>query len=687
MSGNIDETSARIDRRRMLQGMAVAGAATVAGCLGGDDDGDDTDDPADDEDVADIEDALERNEVDFDEIVEGGRLEFAIPRDDISDYDAAQSTAAEDTTVLATVYDGLITQNTEGEVELWMAEEYEVDASNDVGPEDYEPYMEEYEVVEVDGGFPAYDLGEDNLALIVHPEDLADVQEGDMVRMITREEAGDAVEGGVFGTRVEGRLREGIMFHNGTELTAGDLVGSYDRFVGSDNQGQVFDSFLHATAPDGDDGYTFELYSQEADAQAFLQLPPIEIFPEEHHDVPAGELDPRDDEDMIPIGTGPYQIEEVEEADTLLLTKFDDYWVEEHGVDSLEWFDGPESYPDGPVIDEINIRFVPESAQRAAALEDGDIDIAYELQSDARNSFYDSDDFVVSGTPGTGFKFIQFPMMDTEEGGAFAEQEIRQAVSALVPRQTMVDIVEQGWGDPARVPFPLPAADLATTGEYEDLFDEDWAYPAEPDYELAEELIEESSLEAPIDVIIQTNADDEERADKMALLVDELNASGLFEAELETPAALGDWTSGELYTDEGAQNSSERNATATIGLASGFDPHGYAEAIHDPDNYNGCCNFFFPEGTFDDEFVDLLRSCRFGEDVSADEDLRRERYDELWPAITELGANTIVDYSLTTIAGSHEVNGLNAHPATQSLLSYALYAPIDEQIIYLDRDE
>ena len=685
MSGKPDELSSRIDRRKVLQGMAVAGAATVAGCIGGDDDEDD--DPAEDEDVADIEDALERNEVDPSEIVEGGRLEFAIPRDDISDYDAAQSTAAEDTTVLSAVYDGLLTQNTEGEVELWMAEEYEVAESNDVGPEDYEPYMREEEVVEMADGFPMFDLEDGNLALIQHPEDLADVSEGDTVRMITREEAGDAVADGVFGTRVEGRLREGIMFHNDTELTAEDLVGSYDRFVGSDNQGQVFDSFLHAEAPDGDDGYTFELYSQDADAAAFLQLPPIEIFPAEHPDVPAGELDPRDDEDMIPVGTGPYQIEEVEEADTLLLTKFDDYWVEDQGVDTLEWFDGPEDFPDGPVIDEINIRFVPESAQRSAALEDGDVDIAYELQSDARNSFYDSDDYVVSGTPGTGFKFVQFPIMDTEEGGAFYEQEIRQAVSALIPRQTMVDIVEQGWGDPARVPFPLPAADLGTSGEYEDLYDEDWAYPEEPDHELAESLIEESSFEAPIDVIVQTNADDEERIDKMQLMVDELNASGLFEAEIETPAALGDWTSGELYTDEATQNSSERNTTATIGLASGFDPHGYAEAIHDPDNYNGCCNFFFPEGTFDDEFVDLLRSCRFGEEVAADEDLRRERYDELWPAITDLCANTIVDYSLTTICSNDEVVGLNAHPSTQSLLSYALYAPIDDQIIYLDRDE
>ncbi|MFP9191515.1 ABC transporter substrate-binding protein [Natrialbaceae archaeon A-CW1-1] len=686
MSKKTHDVHSRIDRRRILQGIAATSAAAVAGCIGGDDDGNGNGNGNGNGD-SDIEDALDRNEVDLDGVVEGGRLEFAIPREDISDYDAAQSTAAEDTTVLSTVYDGLLTTNTEGETVLWMAEEYDVDVSNDVDVLDYESYMREEEVVEVSDGFPFYDLEENNMALLQHPDDLEGVEEGDTVRILTREEAGDAVADGVFGTRVEGRLHEGIEFHNGEELTAENIVRSYDRFVGSDNQGQVFDSFLHAEAPDGDDGYTFELYSQTADAQAFLQLPPIEIFPSEHFDVPAGELDPRDDEDMVPIGTGPYRIETVEEASQLVLVKNENYWLEDLGLDALPWWDGPEEFPAGPVIDEINIRFVPESAQRSAALEDGDVDIAYELQSDARNSFYDSDDYVVSGTPGTGFKFLQFPVDDTDEGGAFAEPEIRRAVSVLAPRQTIVDIVEQGWGDPARVPFPLPAADLATQGEYEDLFDEDWAYPAEPDIEQAEQLIEESSLEAPVDVIIQTNADDEERIDKMQLLVDELNASELFNAEIETPAALGDWTAGDLYQEEARTENSERNAAACIGLASGFDPHGYAEAIHDPDNYNGCCNFFFPEGTFDDEFVDLLRSCRFGEDVSADEDLRRSRYDELWPEIAELSANTIIDYSLTTICSNDEVVGLNAHPATQSLLSYALHSPVDEQLIYLDRDE
>ncbi|WP_049928280.1 ABC transporter substrate-binding protein [Halopiger goleimassiliensis] len=637
-----------------------------------------------DDEAVDVSAALERNDVEYGNIQEGGRLEFAIPRNSISDYDQAQSTAAEDSVVFEAVYDGLITVSSDGEYLPWMAVEHEATEANDVDVLDYEEYMVEMEAVDAEDGYPFFELeDENNLVMMRHPEDMP-AEAGDTVRVLTREEAGDAVDDGVFGTMVEGRLHEGIEFHNGEELTAENVLGSYDRYVGSDNEGQLFDSFLHAEAPDGPDGYTYELYSQLPDAAAFVEIPPFLLYPSDHFDVPAGDLDPRDDEEMVPIGTGPYEVADFEEGSRLLLERTDTYWVEEVGLDNIPWWDGPDEFPEGPVIDEINIRFVDESVQRSAALEDGDVDIAYELPSDARNSFYDSDNYVVSATEAFGFLFMQFPVAETETGGAFAEREIRQAVNALVPRQQIVDFVEQGWADPARVPFPEPAADLGTAGDYEDLFDEEWAYPVEPDVERAEQLVEESSLEAPIDVIIRTNSDDDERIDKMQLVVEELNASGLFEAELETPAALGDWTP-ELYTDGARHDYAEDNAAAVIGLAGTPEPHGYPETIHDPDNWNGCCNFFFPEGTFPEEFIDLLRSCRFATDVAEDEDTRRQRYDELWPELTDLSANTIVDYSLNTGTANDDVVGFNVHPQTQAILSYALYSPTDEQIIYLDR--
>ncbi len=654
--------------------MAAAGVVSVAGCLGGDDD----------EDELDVDRALQRNEINLDEIQEGGRLEFAIPRADISDYDQAESTAAEDTVVFDAVYDGLLTTDSDAASEVWMATEYEVEEANDVDVTDYAEYMTEIEPAAVEDGVVAdYGLEDpNNLVLMEHPDDLP-AEEGETIRVLTRDEAADAVADGVFGVRAVGRLHEGIEFHNGEELTAENIVRSYDRYVGSSNEGQIFDSFLHAEAPEGDDGYAFELYAQDADAAAFLELPSV-IFPSDHFDVPAGDLDPRDDEDMVPIGTGPYEIADFEEGQQLLLERTDNYWLEEVGLENIPWYDGPAEFPEAPVIDEINIRFVDDSAARSNALEDGDVDIAYELPSEARNNFHRSDDFVVSATEALGFKFMQFPTDDTDPGGVFAERAARQAVSALIPRQQIVDLVEQGWGDPAQAPFPAAAADLATAGDYEDLFDEDWAYPIEPDHDAAESLLDDAGIETPVEVVIETNADDDERIDKMELVVDELNRTDLFDAELETPAALGDWVV-ELYSEDARTDSAERNAPAVIGLAGTPDPHGFIEAITDPDNYNGCCNFFHAPGVLPDEFIEQLRGCRFGVDVAEDPDARRAAYDEFWPEYVDMMANTIVDYSLNTGTTNAEVVGFNVHPQTQAILSYALHNPADQQLIYLDR--
>lgn len=677
----------RLPRRRLLQGLGAGVAASAAGCLGDDDDdADDGDDDADDGDDF-VTDDDDDDDFDLGDIQEGGRLEFAIERESIDDYDQAHSSLADDSTVFEAVYDGLRRTDQEGNYYNWMAEEYDTTDAQDVGEDDYADYMEEYEIASVDDGFPLFDLEWPNLVLMRHPDDMeaveaGDLGEGDDMRVLTREEAAEAAEDGTYGTRVEGRLREGIEFHNGEELTAGNVVGSYDRFVGSNNEGQVFDSVLHAEAPDGEDGYEFILYAQQADAIAEAALPPFQIYPSEHLDVQPGDLDPRDG-GPVPVGTGPYEVAEFDEGTQLLLEKTDNYWVEDLGLDSFDWWDGPEEFPEGPVFDEINIRFVPDEGQRVAALQDGSIDVAYQLPAGDRSAFDDDENYSVNAAVSTGFKFMQFSLTDTDEGGAFAHQDVRQAVNHLIPRQDIVDIVAEGWGAPGEAPIPAPAAGLGSHMSYEEMTEQDWAYPADPDVDAAEQYIEDSPLEPPIDMVVETNADDEERQDKMALAVDELSDSGLFDATLETPADIGDWTTQHLYVADSHESYAERNAVAVIGLAAGFDPHPYPDAIHHPGRHNICCNFFHGPDTFD--FIELMDSCRFGVDVAEDPDLRRDRFDELWPQVAEALGNIMIDFSLETNVSGPDVRGYAGYPDRRAFLTYSIWAPFDEVVSWLDR--
>ena len=683
MTSSTDRSDARslaIDRRRLLYGIAATGVTATAGCLGAQDDDEAEDD---DDEVTEPED--EDDVTEPGEIQEGGRLEFALERSGLDHEDFVMSTLADDSIIYNAIYDEIAEFTIDGEMVNWMAEEYEVVDAQDVDELDYEPYMRELEIVEFDEGAPILEeVDWPNTVLFHHPEDMAaavegELDAGDSVRALTRDEAADAVADGVYGTMVRGRFHEGIEFHDGEELTAGDLVGSYDRFVDSMLHGQIVDAFLHAEAPDGDDGYEFELYAQLPDGAADINLP-VTIFPQDQHDVPPGELTPEDWN-----GTGPYRLADYAEGETLLLERNDNYWLEAVGLENKEWWDGPEDFPAAPVIDEINVRFVPEEGTRVAGLQDGSIDLTYEIPPAELDAFEDNPDFTMDTEPSTGFKFMQMPLEETEEGGALAHQEVRQAIAHLLPRQTIVDVVAMGFGEPGQLPFPEPASELATQHTYEELTQEEWAWPAEPDLETAEGLIEESPLDPPIELIIETNADDETRQDKVTLAVDELNNSGLFDATMETPADIAEWTTTMLYAEDSHVEYAENNTAAVIGLAGGFDPHGYGEAPHDPDNFNICCNFFFPDGTFD--WMDDFRRARFSVEAAESEDDRRELYDEIWPVIAEESANVIVDFSLESAVAGPDVEGFRVFADRRQLIEWSLHAPYDEQVTWLDREE
>lgn len=659
-----------INRRRLLQKLAATGVTAIAGCIGSDNEGGNR--------------ATQINEIEA-----GGTLRVAIERQWIDHFDPVSSLLADDAMIFDAAFDGFQVSDTEGQYYNWMAREYEVVDARDVEATDYEPYMEAYEIVDIDEEFPLFDIERPNLVLIHHPEDMVavaegDLKPGDMMRLFTREEAAEAAADGVYGSLVRAELHEGIEFHDGTECTAGDVVGSYDRFVGSIGEGHLYNNFLHAEAPEGDDGYVVEMYAQMPDATADTSLPPFQIFPETQHDYEPGELNPLDG-GPAPVGTGPYEFADWSEGSSILLTRTDDYWLEEVGLDSKEWWDGPEEFPEGPVIDEIEIRFVPEADTRVAALSVGDIDVSYELGAGDRTAFDQDPDFTVNAAPSAGFKFLQMPLKETEQGGALASREVRHAINSLVPREDIVEVVDEGWGVPAQLPFPEPAALLATHSEYDEYVEEvDWSYPTVPDVEAAKQYIEESPHDPPIELVLETNADDEERQDKVQLIVDELNTSGLFDATIETPADIIDWTTLHLYAEGSHVDYAQRNAGAIIGLTSGFDPHASAEAVHHPDNFNICCNFFFPSGTFD--FIDLLDGCRFGPDVAEDEDTRRDRYEELWPVLAETLANTMIDFGESTNVAGPRVNGYAGYPTRAGFLSYSIYAPYDDVVAWIEED-
>ena len=654
---NLDDGLPGFSRRSVLQGAAGLVSASLAGCTdqlgGGGDGGDGAVDPV-----------QERVTVDPADIEEGGTFRAAIGEGPDT-FDFPYSSSASASILHNLIYEGMITTSANGEIYPWLAESYEQVDVQEASAADYADYMTSVPYTETEDGTMVIDT--DTQIVVEHPDN--DPESDDEARVLTVEEAADAIDDGTYGMHYRFELHEGVTFHNGNEMTAANVVESYERVRNSTLSGQVYDSMLDIQA-EGD--YTVHLYAQQPDAAAIRELAGLPVYPSETATLPPQEMDPR--QGNTPLGTGAFQFEEFEAGSFVRFTTFDDYWFD---TEMKDWFEGPSEFPNGPVVDEVDISFVSEDASRAAAIRENEIDMTYGLSASVLSDFQSSENYRTAATNGAGYTFLQYPVRVEP----FDNQNVRRAINHLIPREAIANNIFRGWENPAWTPLPPVAAATGTT-DYEQLVEDGREYnelDRERATELVEQAIEEDDIETPIEVPLETNSDNADRVRTVELIQESISQSEYFEATLETYEFL-DFVS-QLLSPEYYDN----GKLAFIGLSGGFNPHGYAKSVHHPDNFAQCCNF---QNIDDEELNELLREARYGVDVAEDPELRQERYNEVWERVLELNANSYGTHStLVGVVNSNVVKGFNTYPSTQDIIGYAMYSPQDEQVTYLSDSE
>jgi len=644
-------------RRNLLRGAAGLTALSLSGCVDqlgfGDSSG--TGDGG-------VDPVQERVTVSPEDIQEGGTFRTAIPEGPDT-FDFPYSSSASASILHNLIFEGLTTTSASGEIYPWLAESVEQVDVQDTSSSSYTDYMTSVPYRETEDGAMVIDT--DAQIVVRHPDN--DPESSDEAQVLTVNEAGDAVADGTYGMHYRFDLHEGVTFHNGEEMTADNVVESYERIQNSTLSGQYYDSLLDIQA-DGD--YTVHLYMQEPDAAAIRELGGAPVYPTESATLPPEAMDPR--QGNTPMGTGPFELAEFEDQQYAVFSTFDDYWFD---TELKDWFDGSSEFPNGPVVDEVDVSFVSEDASRSAAIQEGEIDMTYGLSASTLNDYQSADDYRTAATDGAGYTFLQFPV--TVE--PFTDSRVRRAINHLIPRVDIAREIFSGWENPAWTPLP-PVAAAAGTTDYEQLSEDGKeynSYDRERATELIEEAIEENDLETPIQVPLETNSDNDDRVRTVELIQESINQSEYFEATLETYEFL-DFIS-KLLSEEYYDN----GKLAFIGLSGGFNPHGYAKSVHHPDNFAQCCNF---QNIDDDDLNELLREARYGVEVAQDEQLRQERYEEVWTRVLELNANSYGTHStLVGVVDSTVVNGFNTYASTQNIIGYAMYSPQDEQVTYLTR--
>lgn len=336
-------------------------------------------------------------------------------------------------------------------------------------------------------------------------------------------------------TTFDFKLREGVMFHNGTELTAEDVAYSFNWVLNPDNASPNRAAISFIDSVEATDTYTVRFNLQYPYALFRLTLAGMNAAI-----VPQGAAEEMGTEEFgnNPIGTGPFQFAEYESASHVLLERYPDYFLE------------------APNIEEYRMRIVPEPQVQFVELATGELHEA----SVPKNLIQRARD-----EPNISTKTISQldynGLMFNARREPFNNRKVREAIQYLVDYDAMLETTKGELGGRSYGFMPK------SVNEGWDLPWEEWdeQYYPERDPERAQELLEEAGYGNGFDKTIQMSSLASAQFKNMAVMLqNELNQIGI-ESEVQE-VTIGQWLN-DLDTGE---------FDVTIyGWSGGQDPDGF----------------------------------------------------------------------------------------------------------------
>ena len=251
-------------------------------------------------------------------------------------------------------------------------------------------------------------------------------------------------------------LRKGVKFHNGRELTADDVLYTYNRILNPDVGSIARSYFSRVKAIEALDPYTvkFTLSSPDATflnytASNYAGIVPKEVV-EEHGDLK-----------KVTCGTGPFRMKEYVEGNKIVLERNPDYFIEGE-----------------PRLDTLTFLVMPDEASRLAALRTKSVHLAV-LSSANLPLVKNNKDIVVMDYLSSNYDFLGFNLTKKP----FDDVRVRQAVALLIDRQEIIDAIYDGNAVPTG-PCPPSMTKWAIDVERDALY--------KPDAERARKLLAEA---------------------------------------------------------------------------------------------------------------------------------------------------------------------------------------------------
>jgi peptide/nickel transport system substrate-binding protein len=212
------------------------------------------------------------------------------------------------------------------------------------------------------------------------------------------------------------QLRDGLMFSDGSPLTAADVADSWNQLL-ADTQ-VVAANYPKGLAINAPDPQTV-VFTMDEPTPGFIELQAnlAPIFP-------AGS--DRTVMNSKPISGGPFVVDSWNKGQNFVLKRNPYYWNQPY-----------------PCLDEIDVNVVGDSNTQALQLQSGQVDIAQEIPLNQIEALRNTPGVTVPTFPTWASYLIR---LQRKKQPAFQDKNVRQAMSYAIDKQAIIDVVLFGTG-------------------------------------------------------------------------------------------------------------------------------------------------------------------------------------------------------------------------------------------------
>lgn len=275
-------------------------------------------------------------------------------------------------------------------------------------------------------------------------------------------------------------IRDGVTFHDGSSLTAADVVASMSRHLDPEVGSSWYSVYQNVASIDQTGDREVTVTMNGADSQFNLAMGGSAGVVESAATLAEKGADYGNSSGLVNC-TGPFALTEWKSGESVTLTRYDDYWD-----DTLRAQAG-----------EVDILFMTDPNARVNALKSGEVDGGWMIPADAIAQLQSSG----KGDMYFGLNTAVGSLVVSNLEGPLGDERVRRALLMAMDRQGILDAAAKGYGEVTDVLTTesvwVGASDAALTEAFDGL--EEYPY----DVEAAKKLIDEAGV-AGEEIVIAT---------------------------------------------------------------------------------------------------------------------------------------------------------------------------------------